>query len=107
MIQSLIPVLVKFKLTYYIILFINIITIKYLGMKNVATFKNEMSTVDSGEGNFDFSNLVVIVKVKLFLGVGHKSTSRLYSVIFGSSLRAPTQKLAESQLTLMCKLGWG
>ena len=35
-------------------------------MKNVATFKNEMSTVDSGEGNFDFSNLVVIVKVKLF-----------------------------------------
>ena len=76
-------------------------------MKNVATFKNEMSTVDSGEGNFDFSNLVVIVKVKLFLGVGHKSTSRLYSVIFGSSLRGPTQKLAESQLTLMCKLGWG
>ena len=58
-------------------------------MKNVATFKNEMSTVDSGEGNFDFSNLVVIVKVKLFLGVGHKSTSRLYSVIFGSSLQAP------------------
>ena len=56
-------------------------------MKNVATFKNEMSTVDSGEGNFDFSNLVVIVKVKLFLGVGHKSTSRLYSVIFGSSFR--------------------
>ncbi|WP_448580818.1 hypothetical protein [Staphylococcus aureus] len=51
--------------------------------------------------------------------------SRLYSVIFGSSWRgpnikklehqflqtmqvgggAPTQKLAESQLTLMCKLG--
>ncbi|EUV15950.1 hypothetical protein O363_02133, partial [Staphylococcus aureus M0196] len=24
--------------------------------------KNEMSTVDSGEGNFDFSNLLVIVK---------------------------------------------
>ncbi len=45
-----------------------------------------MSTVDSGEGNFDFSNLLVIVKkVKLFLGVGHKSMSRLYSVVFGSS----------------------
>ena len=61
-------------------------------MKNVATFKNETSTADSGEGNFDFSNLLVIVKVKLFLGVGHKSMSRLYSVIFGSSLRGPNIK---------------
>ena len=52
MIQSLIPVLVMFKLTCYIIFCINIITIKYLGMKNVATFKNEMSTVDSSERKF-------------------------------------------------------
>ncbi len=44
-----------------------------------------MSTVDSGEGNFDFSNLLVIVKSKTILGVGHKSMSRLYSVVFGSS----------------------
>ncbi len=37
-------------------------------MKNVDNFKNEMSTVDSGEGNFDFSNLLVIVKSKTILG---------------------------------------
>ena len=37
-------------------------------MKNVDNFKNEMSTADSGEGNFDFSNLLVIVKSKTILG---------------------------------------
>ena len=87
MIQSLIPVLVKFKLTYYIILLHKYHNYKISWYENVDNFKNEMSTADSGEGNFDFSNLLVIVKVKLFLGVGHKSMSRLYSVIFGSSLQ--------------------
>ena len=76
-------------------------------MKNVATFKNEMSTVDSGEGNFDFSNLVVIVKVKLFLGVGHKSTSRLYSVIFGSSLRGPNTEAGGKSAYINVQVGVG
>ncbi len=45
-----------------------------------------MSTVDSGEGNFDFQQSISdCKKVKLFFRVGHKSMSRLYSVVFGSS----------------------
>ena len=66
-----------------------------------------MSTVDSGEGNFDFSNLVVIVKVKLFLGVGHKSTSRLYSVIFGSSLRGPNTEAGGKSAYINVQVGVG